>query len=637
MTGLGITNDACGTADGANAPAHDRENVADHARQVIGELLTLRGITRVISVDDGNRSPGEEPVDLEKVKAALVTKVLTVENLSASEATATLVTGPDGELIDLDDLLDRLRMDPADLEADEEKALTDAARLATRDEATTNALQPEAEAEAATVTDLETLNDLARLFPQEVSFTATTLDGWRHDEAEVLKDPRPALIMFDRDFGREDGGPTEGDKLIASVLGKNLPNVYCALLTHAATSDESELQLISEIAATNHLEIVRLVVMAKTAVTHAPIEMAYKLKTAILAEDLRGVQKGVGEALRDAADAARGEIRTLDAYTVLALVEAASKEGSHDVANVVRLAQSRARRELDTRLRAESFMIHVRQMRAARAAPPTGHRLRPPWNLSLWRHADSFDDAAHLAALRLPVEPGDIFEIAEPRALLNGRLPDGVRKKYILLTQPCDTMIRSDGLRAGDPLTFAAAPLKCQPKDDDKARRTAFRLDWFDPSDSSSVWYVELGFQTRLPVKALDACALHARGWAIIATPAPPTPALTVGWEKRQVKLTEWAGGVVNRVRDLERSGRLNTELEGLTIQALTGATKEVHPISADVRANKGGGAVAFGLRRIARLTDSNTRALLTQTSHHMGRPAADGPLLPEVRLDAQA
>lgn len=605
------------------------------ARESIAQLLAMRGIGRVVNVDDGNPSAEQSEIDLESVIAALTATVLTIEMLASSEATQSLVLDEDGDPVEVEVLLDRLREVPMDFSEPEAQALTDAARLigqasetgdrAADDDASSEEREP-------VVTDLETLSDLARLFPTGIDFQPLTLGEWRVKEDTILAETTPVLILFDRDFQREGGRVDEGEGLIAGVLSKNLGHVYCGLLTHSATSDDAERQLTQSVAKQYGLTIVDVIVMAKHNVTHQPLELANKLKAAIVARELRDLRTAVCEAVEEASKNSREELGKLDAYTVLALIEAASKEGAHEADNLIRLANSRGRRILDSKMRDEAFMTGtISQLRKTRTVPPIGYHLHQPTEgLHRHRHQDSFDDEEHLAQLRLPLEPGDIFELAKPTELLAGHpMVPAKPQRFILLSQHCDTIIRENGQRHGHPKTLAAAPLE-KFAESDKERPGDFLLSWFEPEAGGERWWARLGHRVQLPAKALDACVLHPQGFAVIQIGQSPSPMLTSGWECRHNHLQKWASKQVRKLRDLETSAPLQADLRNLVVESLTGTSTEVHNVRAAIQVDEDGGVIAFGLRRIARLTDSNTRALITLASHHTGRPAADGPLAQE-------
>ncbi len=76
----------------------------------------------------------------------------------------------------------------------------------------------------------------------------------------------------------------------------------------------------------------------------------------------------------------------------------------------------------------------------------------------------------------------------------------------------------------------------------------------------------------------------------------------------------------------LEKPVALKSDVRHLVIQSLTGTSNQIHDVGAYIE--PASNVVAFGLRRIGRLTDDDTRFMLTLASHQIGRPAREGKLL---------
>ena len=611
------------------------------ARRYIEDLLRLRGISRIVNVDDGNRQDEDQEVDLSLVADTIRSGVLRIERLLESDTTRTVVVDSDGAPLDLDDILDRVRVDPPDFSTTVARELTDAARLADRAHRQGNApTAGTADAEVGLVpddtamsADLETLADLGSLFPDMADFKALTLAQWQMDKDTILADTTPVLLLFDRDFRLENARADTGEQLIAEVVSAGYEHVHCGMLTHSATSDQAELEAIFSITEHYDLDPVRLIVMAKNQVTHAPIELARKLKAALLARELLTLRNLVASALKESAADGCAELSRLDPFTVQALVDAAGGEGAHEAYNLVRIAASHGRRSLDRLLRDDTVTTGpLRNLRAANAAGPSGNVLSRPTDLGRRKHADHFDDAAHLASLNLPIEPGDIFEIVTPESLLNGR-ESGSCARFLLLTQPCDAMIRPDGTRMAKPKMLVVAPMKWIPNpghgECSRVRRSDFPLPWFDEDHTGGEWYVRLAERTQVPSRALDACALSGDGSGIITVGKSPPASATPGWAKVHERLQNWALSRIEQMTKLASQSELKGELRRMVIGSLTGASSQLHDIKADINPDRK--IVVFGVRRIARLTDASTRSLLTLASHHIGRPADDGPLLADI------
>jgi hypothetical protein len=115
-------------------------------------------------------------------------------------------------------------------------------------------------------------------------------------------------------------------------------------------------------------------------------------------------------------------------------------------------------------------------------------------------------------------------------------------------------------------------------------------------------------------------------GRIVIDRSAPAT--LTPGWLKRYEQLQSWAATKLNQLVQLLEPGTLTLDVRQLLVASLTGTSKELHTVRSAMDPTKG--IIAFGVRRIARLSDPRTGALLTQATQHLGRAAEEGALLRE-------
>jgi hypothetical protein len=640
---IGGTHQAA-AADGEEYDAVDTEGVAQQARAALRALLEASSIVRVVTVDDSNREAADQEIDRDLILTALRNENLTVEALEESDTTRGIVTDADGDVRDIADLIDDIEVYPPRISDDELKELTNAARLHTkaqqpkagRDSSKTAPSLTEADEgeddKPPIVRDLESLTALEALFADTAAFQALTLKQWHQQKDALLADPTPLLILFDRDFQLEGASPTAGDQLIGEILGNHAAlHVFCGMITHAATSRDVERQIAGTIVDSFDVDVAEVIVIARDNVRHSPLELVGKIKAAVLARELASLRGLTSAALSSATDAAIGELKTLDSYTLLALVEAAALEGTHDAHNILRVAFTHTRRTLEERMHHDDVTLGpLAQIRKARDITPREILLNRPDDLAQRRHVDSFDDADFLAASNLPLEPGDIFRSVNPEKLLHGQIEEQ-KAQCILLTQPCDTIMRPTGIRTGSPKMLSVAPLEWIPgpaQRNEKVWDSDFRLDWYEPAREGGHWYVRLAQRTQVPTIYLDACVLNREGVGRITVGASPPATLTPGWLKRHRRLQEWAGGKLSRFSDLTGKNPLTAEVKQLVVASLTGASSELHTVKAAMDPQQQ--VITFGVRRIARLSDPRTKALLTQAAQHLGRAAEEGALLKE-------
>lgn len=610
------------------------------ARAALRELLTACSIDRVVTVDDSNRQDSENKVDRALILAALRNGQISIEQLLETETTRALAMDAAGDPRDIEDLITDVETDSPRLSDDDLEELTNSARLLGKahlppsgsdnplPEALTEVPQPP-DGKPPITTDLESLTTLEDLFV-DVTYEALTLHQWRERQENLLKEPSPVLVLFDRDFRLEGASEIEGDRLIGDILRQRASHVFCGMVTHSAGTPERESQIAAEIVGTLDLDPAELIVIARNDVRHAPLDLVRKIRTAILARDLIKLRNLTITAFAEANKKGGAALAGSDAYTLLALVEAAAAEGTHDAHNLVRVVTSHARRELQARLHHDDIALGpLGRLRAVRGTSPADVNFHPSSDLDYRRHLDSFDDAGYLSAWNLPLEPGDIFRAVDPVKLLTNVVVEQ-RTRCILLTQHCDTVMRPTGTRTGNPKMLSVAPLEWitdAKKKEGKLRTSDFKLDWFEPGRPGGDWYVRLAERMQVPTLYLDACVLDRDGNGRIVVGSTPASALTPGWRLRHGQLQDWADKKFNQLAVLNPDGTLRSDVLQQVVFSLMG-TGELHSIKSAVDPpNK---VIAFGVRRVARLSDPRTRALLTEATQHLGRAAEEGALLQE-------
>lgn len=618
------------------------------ARDQVDIILQVCKIATVIYVDDGNPAPGQDEGDPALVIAALDAGQLTVDALVASETTEHLVLDESGDLLTSEGLADRLRAYVEDFTKEDIAALTDAVRLHETSEADVDDSRPTQDAEGAAgradgpddepggaldektakadrlATDLAALAELRALIPDgDTAYHPITLTGWEQQKADVLASEEPVLVLFDRDFSREGRPADAGEDLLIEAIRDGNENVYCGMLTHRATSDRAESELVEKIAERGGRETVEIVVISKQTVINKPESFPAKLKGALLARPLHRLRDKVTSQYLAAAEDAVAAIKSLDAYTLSELVAASDEEGSHGAHNIVRVAANRLHASVQRSLWTDKAITGLlSEIRVVHTAGKPRNPL-PPTDITALRRADRYVEGDFLAELHLPLEPGDIFEKVEPAVMLRGAKRNS-GKRYILLMQACDIAVRREGRRLGNPATLTLARLKKTRRD--KVRAFDHQLEWYDEVGEGEVWCVQLLERLPIPARALEACVFGVGGFGVV-DPTQERPAgLTPGWAKRFDELQVWRSRQLAKYQELVND-KTGPELEKIISQHLSGTPDQVVEIKAEIDPNAG--KIAFGLRRVGRASDDDARLMLASAGNYTARPAREGNLFP--------
>ena len=233
------------------------------------------------------------------------------------------------------------------------------------------------------------------------------------------------------------------------------------------------------------------------------------------------------------------------------------------------------------------------------ASPP-----RSPKALEIQRF-ETYEAPEDLNRFHLPIDLGDIFERIS------------TRKRYMLLVQPCDLMVRQGGRR-----TYEA-----------KYRRTGALVELADNRGKRPDGWGELPFYdeaTGEPAFAnyakvhhallsiLDLCAFRADGVAEINLDHDCPNVAIQPWRERYEGLRELYEKALKRCSDLA-GGQAGRELQELVFPRLS-ATAQV------VGAARGR-TVAYDLKRVGRLRRPWSGALLTEFTQYQARAAFEPDL----------
>lgn len=609
---------------------NDADEVLDDplssARKLVAALFDARGIKTVVHVDDDNPAAGQADTDIELVIGALDAGLLKIADLAAVEATAALVReGPDS-LTEIR-LIARLQQAPEQFTAQDLRALTDAARV--RGHGLSSSAD-KAGADATTVrddsVDLNSMADIREMMPADVALRPLTAADWQAEKGTVLASTDPVLVLFDRDFSHEGRGPTAGDDLLVDAIRSRTPKVYVGMLTHNATNDDAEKGVIADITGRGDVDMMDVVVISRQTVHDTPERLPAKLKAALMGGDLRQLKESVVKDYNASHAMARQDVEDLTAFEIAELVHAADREGAHGSFNLLRIAATRFRRELDRSVRTDTAIDRALSgIRQLDDTAPHGRQFAAV-DISARRHLELYDPLEHLADLHLPLEPGDIFEKIDPTAALKGNVRPATRR-YVLLVQPCDLAVRADGRRVGDPKLLTVARLVHRLVDAREPRLYDHELKYYGNEVDGSTWWVQVWDRTQVPLVALEACVFDTAGAAVVTVGTSPPPGMTPGWLKRFEHLQKWAGTCLETYQRVMRD-QTATSLKKVAVQAATGMPSQLFDIRSDLDPAKQ--RVAFGIRRIGRIADGETRVMLAHAASHLARPATDGPLFPE-------
>ncbi|WP_131174530.1 hypothetical protein [Phytopseudomonas dryadis] len=593
-------------------------NSAQEAKELTRKLLSAMSIARVINVDDDHHQESEQ--NPETVVAALRAQTLDYVLV----ARALLSDQEDDQLDDFeaDEVIDLLHERWVSLDIERRKELTLAANRSQ------NSNRQDGGDLSSSIDDNNAaLIALPELIGDVAEFKKMSFGDWRTQGQELLKDPIPTLVLFDRSFEREQQSATAGEDLVKDILRRDdLRHIYVGLLTYTAANTALEAEIAQNITTELGEKARSIIVIAKHRLNSGS-EFPEALRMVLYADELESFRHHAIESLITANETATNFLRTVKPYALMATFESARREGMYEAENVIRMANAPARRMLEAQLRDASFVSQVlSKLRNAAGVELYLNGTEKPSDLNKITWQERFDDKNHLASLSMPLSIGDIFRVFD---VAN---PTGVSRYYILLAQSCDLSVRSDGKRSNNVNSFVLTQIKPAIKSTESGKYSPLKsnqqeLGYFDAA-SDAPWRVCFSQKIHVPALALDACVINSSGLGKIGVNNERPANLAASWVSRRERMIEEAQKLIAKYQRLEQSvaevqgrGKDAQDMKKILAASLVGAGVQ-HSTGLTAKIDTALSTIEYGIERFARIADSAANGLLALSANHQARPA---------------
>ncbi|WP_159107562.1 hypothetical protein [Streptomyces rubrogriseus] len=499
---------------------------------------------------------------------------------------------------------------------------------------------------------------LRELLAESSEFLTLSLSDWRRKRSSLLTDGKSTLILFDRDFSREGASQTAGEEQI-SLLLRDAPDTWrIGLLTHTVSEDDAEIETWKTLSRKFEADSSRFLVIAKGRLSVSADGFPRMLKLTLLAPALERLQDSLAEAVNGTWVEAIRKVGGIDPYTLEAALNGDRlTDGTWGPETLLRIATAFTQDSVRAKLRADRT-VHLSSKLVTSLSqvklPSTVNPDRVRQELSGIERLEYFETADHLTGLHFPLEVGDIFAFQKfvdkphqferqrsqnargPRASVGGGEPDlrrlGSEHFMILLSQPCDLAVRSDGKR-GNGLEFVrVAPLKT-PTDrmithPGGEGSTSFDLPFFY-ADSGLGVEVKLSQQHYVPLTALDMCVLSDTGQGLMSANQAMPDHVLPNWQKRFEDLRAWVAKQVDAYKAMEPQSMQGRAADQITA-ALTGtvASPKLESLISLSRST-----VVYGVSRVGRLREPYRSALLSRMAQRDSRDAFDPSLIDKANV----
>ncbi len=471
--------------------------------------------------------------------------------------------------------------------------------------------------------DLTAVKAFRELLPANFEIELLSLTEWRREEVRLITEAgqRPTLFVFDDDFRHEGFSEKEGRRLMVALAERHPEALHpFALLTHKASDEAGEEAVRSEIIAEYPDLQDSIVVIAKRNLTRDQSRFSVRLKLAVLGRHFKRLKARLKEALRDAQDRASKEIEELDIESFERIIfRSSALEGAWAPETIMRLYAVFQEKEASRRICCDDEIHEI-----VGTIDPICKVPVPPTSSATKERAVGlqmvgiYDDAAHVNSAFSPITLGDIFESTA-----------SMSRKFVLLAQPCDLIVRSNGYRRSKERDrrqmIALAEINSFSNgkrlyDAEKAGRV-FRLPYFD-RNMERTSCAEINCVHWIPSWLLDLAVLNPDGRCEISDRGQGPARLIPTWRRRKEVLYQTVLNVVeaDRRSRCNQAGR-SEELLGLV--RLPVDTPIIATVDqGDGHAPESAWRFEIDLQRVGRLREPYASALLSQFGAYFSRVA---------------
>ncbi len=556
------------------------------AKQLAEELLKVSGITAVISVDDWYAKPVgvEDALGLVKMlDDDVVREIVSADPLSLDFVDKEIAMSEIKKQWDGFDVGIQLKL---------YSTLTDAhgAQDSTA---------------IAFANDLRTGSALPELFG-EFNLQMLSLAQWKQQKDNIIGANMPCtLLLIDENFGDEHPDPHEGLNIIDNLL-KTEPDqqIVCALLSnnYHMPNIHGDWKALSD---ARGFDRSRFVLIPKDSVTSDHHKFLALIKLAVFNGRAKKIKQRVNALYADAVAVARAKVEDIDIYEFEQIVcSSSSKEGVWEPETLIRVLSLFHKQETRSKARLDAELHKLsNELRAVSELALTDWGFPTPSAIEIQR-LEYYENAAEVNSQLMPTELGDIFQI------------DGQdTKRYILVAQPCDLMVRAKGKRNDH--TSYAMMLELTPSEGKKLSSNTYSLEFY--GEDTADWHVNLKAAHYTDLNVLDLCALNEDGLGQIILNGPCSDRLTPVWRRRDAILRKAAKSIIDKYAVLVRAKVNEKDAQKMSTTIWLGKLFEG---KVDGTTN----SLTYNFRRVGRLRQPRAGALLSKYAASVAREAFEHP-----------
>ncbi len=366
-----------------------------------------------------------------------------------------------------------------------------------------------------------------------------SLKQWEKHKDTLLAEAmeKPTLFIFDEDFSLEGQSKTHGRRLIGETHTVNTGYKFVyALLTHNAQNDDQELSLQNDIAKDEPALAEYLLVIAKSRLSDNGDRFAERMKQLLLYRLFQLLKRKLTHETAQASTLAVSEIEKLGIESFERIILGTSRfEGAWSPETLVRVIGVYQQQHIRQNIRKDAELhLAVREIDPICEVQTTKTDSVTTQAQRL-QQDEIYEPGEKINGVHVPIAAGDIFK-------------DAQGQQYILLAQPCDLMVRSDGLRRKERDPRQMAPMALVSKVSSEYKKQGlpsdqYELPHFVPKER---WSVKLNEIYQLPIWLLDMAVLNEDGKCSLRDDQTATSLLISPWRTRLPILLDRAKAIVS-------------------------------------------------------------------------------------------
>lgn len=379
----------------------------------------------------------------------------------------------------------------------------------------------------------------------EVELLKLSLSDWKQKQAELIKSvDQETLFLIDKDFDKEPGGAADTGKDILKILLQEYeanvpPNFILFSHTCNGISDEEALrkELYSEFKVDlgkKNIENFNFQVLSKSAAidANADVRLFECIRAIFIRKLFSKMAHGLKVWIIKGLDDITENLISTNIYSLdEALFGSSLREGVSELELLHRIYSLKQKSVVSKILQSEQGLVEeLTKLRLLNANKSGGENKDIDSFLKI-RKEEFWCWGEDINKTRSPIVCGDIFKYKED--------------EYILLSQPCDTMLRADGMRQTNIATLA--PIK--KKVTETKNQLNKKIDEYSGTDTYilresdaefSFWYITLNKTIHVNLDTLDLCCFNEGGEVKLELQQEePSPLLLTGQVKKYQQMYE--------------------------------------------------------------------------------------------------